>query len=232
MSRSELLSVALCLGLAPGGLFAAFTGGNMFGTGGNTSLYDQNQRQQSINAQRQRLARQDPEELRAAIDETQELFRSLAAETARQERAATDALLKELRQAHRLGFAEKPARRALELSEEIEAIQGGIRQQQQRLKDAAPGEQDREEARLLGLQSDLLSNVERLRRVLRGLHSDLKERELRELRNWAMVSEGLLRRRREEAEDAAARQRAAEGLPLDAGALSPDNVPPPPADKP
>jgi hypothetical protein len=107
------------------------------------------------------------------------------------------------------------------LAEEIAGIQDGIRQQQEKMK--APGhalsdEADRDEARLLGLQSDLLGSVDKLRSTLRSLHKDLKEMQLRDLRNWAMVSEGLLRRRREAAQAELERQRAAEALPIAAPA--------------
>lgn len=186
--------------------------GKMFGT--------QN-REQTIAEQRSRIRSADPEELRAAIDETQGLIGSLAAETGSLDKAALGELFKELRSDYKLPDAEKRARRALELSEEIDQIQSGIKQQQQRLKEAAPEEADKLEERLLGLQSDLLGSVEDLRKTLRSLHKDLDETQLRDLRNWAMVSEGVLRRRREAAEEAAGRQAAAEALPIDAGAVAP-----------
>lgn len=188
----------------------------------NSSLLDAKSRQQGIEDQRKRIRGGDPEELRAAIDETQALFGALAAETGSLDKAVLGELLKDLRSEYKLPDAEKRARRALELSEEIDQIQAGIKQQQGRLKDAAKDEDaDKLEERLLGLQSDLLGSVEDLRKTLRSLHKDLDEGQIRDLRNWAMVSEGLLRRRREAAEEAAGRQAAAEALPIDAGAVAP-----------
>lgn len=217
MSRSRALCLALLL-CAP--------------LGAATSLYDEGARQNDINSQRARIRGDDSQELRSAIDETQVLFNSLAAESSRQDKEAVKGLLKDLRTDYKLPDAEKRAGRALELSEDVIAIQAGIKQQQARLKDAAAGDLDAEEQRLLGMQSDLLGAVDDLRKTLRSLHKDLKEEGVRDLRNWAMVSEGLLRRRREAAEAEAERQKAAEGLPLDAGqvlpaALSPTAVPQP-----
>lgn len=187
-----------------------------FGAAPSTSLYDEGMRNSALASQRQRIRLQDPEELRAAIDETQGLFGALAYETGKQPREALLPLLKELREDYKLPAAEKRARRAVELSEEVDAIQAGIKQQQQRVKEAPADAADREEERLLGLQSDLLNSVEELRKTLRSLHKDLDEAGLRDLRNWAMVGEGLLRRRREAAEEEAARQQAAEALPITA----------------
>lgn len=194
-----------------------------------SSLYDDHARQQTIASQRDRMRTQDPPDLREAIDETHTLFSALASESVQQDRAAVDEMLKGLRQDHQLPQAERRARHALELAEEIQAIQAGIRQQQRKMEAEpapAPGEVDPDEARLLGLQSDLLGSVEKLRGILRSLHKEMKEGQIRDLRNWAMVSEGLLRRRREDRQEAEARQRAAEALPIDARAVAPAGLSP------
>lgn len=219
------ISKALCLALLCAPCLAPAAEKRGYFTGHDMS--DPSQRQEGIEAHRARVQMQDPEELRAAIDETQTLVGALAAESGRLDAAELELLLKDLRNEAKLPEAEKRMRKAVQWSEEIDQIQGGIKQQQQRVRDAADAATaDREEERLLGLQSDLLGNVEDLRKALRSLHKDLNEAQVRDLHNWLMVSEGLLRRRREAAEEAASRQQAAEALPLDAGAVAPSPLSP------
>jgi hypothetical protein len=215
--RSFALALALAF-LSP--LLMGSTGSKILSSPGG-SLYDSRARQATIDQQRQRIQNRDPEDLRAAIDETHSLFSSLAIETRQHERSAVDEALKSLRDEHKLPRAERRARQALELAEEIASIQDGIRQQQEKMEKpghALTDDADRDEARLLGLQSDLVGSVDKLRSNLRSLHKDLKEPQIRDLRNWAMVSEGLLRRRREAAQAELERQRSAEALPIAAPA--------------
>jgi hypothetical protein len=169
---------------------------------------------------------EDSQALRDAVDESQTLVDALARETVHQDRNVIRDLAHDLRMEYKLPQAEDRARRCIELGEEILRIQGGIKSLQEGLKTADEAGTQAIQTKLLGLQSDLMGQVEELRRVLRSLHKDLKEEQVRDLRNWMMVSQGLLQRRREAAEDAAKRQAAAEALPIDAG-----TVQPPPQDK-
>jgi hypothetical protein len=166
--------------------------------------------------------------LREVVDEAQGLFDALARESRRLPREESQALAKELRGEYKLPEAEDRARRCLGLAEDTVGLQEAIKAQQDRLKGAAAEDMDREEQKLLGLQSDLMGNVEDLRKTLRSLIKDLKEDGMRELRNWLMINEGMLRRRREDAEAAAKLEAAAqalspsaETLPIDAGTLAP-----------
>lgn len=187
-------------------------------------------RNKTLEAQRARLRSTDSEELRAAIDYTQALFDALALESGLLDAAAHKALYVDLRDGSKLPQAVDDARKALELAEELVKVKSGIKGQQQRLAAAAEADKDAEESRLLGLQSDLLGLVEDLRKRLRGLHKELGEEQLRDLRNWAMINEGILRRQHEEAELRAAAQKEAEALPIDAGAMLPQGLKP--ADEP
>lgn len=147
--------------------------------------------------------------LRMEVDETQSLYDSLARESRGLDKAAHEELLKALAQDYGLPDAVGYARKAMEQAEEMLDIQDAIKQQQRRLKDVLADPStgsgqvqplaDKEEQRLLGLQSDLLSTVEDLREGLTKQQKSLSENATRDLRNWIMVSEGLLRQRREEA---------------------------------
>jgi len=144
----------------------------------------------------------DKNQLRAEVDETQSLFDSLARESRRLDKAAHEELLKALPMDYNLSDAVSPARKVLEKAEDLLDIQDGIKLQQAKLKavldDSAAA--DKEEQKLLGMQSDLLTTVEELRKILTSQQKDLNESATRDYRNWIMVSEGLLRRRREDAE--------------------------------
>jgi hypothetical protein len=186
---------------------------------------DLDARNRTIQDQRQRLRFQDPEELRAAIDDTQALFDSLAMVSGPLDAAAHTALFQDLHDGSKLPQAVDDARKALGYAEEAVKVKAGIKGQQARLA-AAETEKDKdaEESRLLGLQSDLMGLLEDLRKRLRNLHKDLNEDQIRDLRNWAMVNEGILRRQQEEAAVRAAAQKESESLPISAGALSPQDL--------
>jgi hypothetical protein len=179
-------------------------------------------RNKTIDDQRRRLRQQDSEELRAAIDDTQALFDSLAVVSGPLDDAAHTALMKDLSEASKLPQAVGDARKALGFAEEAVKLKAGIKGQQARLASAgSEADKDVEESRLLGLQSDLMGLLEDLRKRLRSLHKDLNEDQIRDLRNWAMVNEGILRRQAEEAAVRAAAQKEAESLPIDAAGVDP-----------
>lgn len=164
-------------------------------------------------------------ELREAVDETQVLLDGLARESVRQDSAVVKELLRSLRLEYGLPEAEDRARKALEIGEEIVRLQAGqeqLKEERDRSTDLA--ERERLRTKLLGVESDLMGQVEELRKVLRSLHKDLKGAKSRELRNWMMVSEGLLRRRREAAEEAAQREAAAQALSDTAVTAPPPNA--------
>jgi hypothetical protein len=180
---------------------------------------DLDMRNKTLDSQRERLRNnKDSEELRTAIDDTQALFDALALESGRLGEPAHKDLYADLREGYHLPGAVDGARRALAYAEELVRIKGGIKTQQEKVEATAILEREPEENRLLGLKSDQMTLMEELRRVLRGLHKDLNEDQIRDLRNWAMVTEGVLRRRHEEEDLKNAAQKEAEALPLDASA--------------
>ena len=165
----------------------------------------------------------DRDALRAAVDDTEPLFDGLARETRRLDKAAKDALFLALKLEYNLGSQVSAARRLLEESEAVLDLQDAIRNQQAVLKQAGPDAPDGEAQakKALDLQSDLMSTVAELRRALGNQQKDLNEKETQQLRDWLMISEGQLRRRREEAEAAAQAHPAADAPPLDAAGVSP-----------
>jgi hypothetical protein len=163
----------------------------------------------------------DKNELRAQVDETQSLLDSLARETRRLKKDEREALFKDLAKDYELGSEVGYARKALEKAEDLLDIQDSIRQQQARLKEVLGdiAKADKEEQKLLGMQSDLLVTVEDLRKVLTNQQKDLNEAATRDFRNWIMVSEGLLRKQREDAEASPVPE--AEPTPISAEGMAP-----------
>ncbi len=146
----------------------------------------------------------DQSALRDEVDETQGLLDSLARETRRLDKKDLEPLFKSLRDEYHLDDYVGKARKFVEEAEEVLDVQDAIKIQQDRVKAASPADADQESSRLLGLQSDLVGSVDRLRDTLREVHSNASEDNTRDLRNWIMISEGLLRRHREDAEAKAA----------------------------
>lgn len=167
----------------------------------------------------------DKNELRAQVDETQSLFDSLAHESRKLDKKAHEDLLKALPSDFNLGDAVSGARKALDKSEELLDIQDAIKAQQAKLASVLDDKAaaDKEEQKLLGLQSDLLSTMEDLRKGLTNQQKDLNESATRDYHNWIMVSEGLLRQRREDAEALAAKAAPTPEAP----AISADGAPSP-----
>jgi hypothetical protein len=169
----------------------------------------------------------DRNALRNEVDETHALIDGLARESRNLQPKDLEPLFKSLANEYYLPALVGKARKALEQMEAVLDVQDAIRAQQARLKDAPVEEADREEKKLLGLQSDLMAAVEDLRDTLREIHKKSSPDLNRDFRNWIMVSEGLLRNRREDAEAQALKAPApetstpAEAKSLDAGAVSP-----------
>jgi hypothetical protein len=159
--------------------------------------------------------------LRAEVDETQALLDSLGRESRSLDKTAHEDLLKSLANDHDLAGQVGYARKAMEQVEEMLEIQDAIRSQQRRLKDVLGDSTlaDKEEQRLLGLQSDLLAVIEDLREGLTKQQKSLNETSTRDYRNWIMVSEGLLRQRREES--AASAAPTPEAAPISAEDVTP-----------
>jgi hypothetical protein len=141
----------------------------------------------------------DRNALREEVDETQALVDALARESRGLSVAQTDPLFASLRDEYHLGGYVGKARQALAKAEEVLEVQDAVKLQQEQVKRAGVGEQAAEDAKLLGLQSELTSVVEDLRDILRDIHGNAGEDTVRDLRNWLMISEGLLRNRREAA---------------------------------
>lgn len=165
----------------------------------------------------------DQDSLRAEVEETQPLLDSLARETRGLTKTAKEEVLKSLRMDYNLGDQVGTARKTLDLSESVLDIQAAIKAQQARMKQVSlvGADGDREESKLLGLQSDLITTVAEVRRQLSDQQRDMNAAETRDLRNWMMVSEGLLRHRREDAEAAAAAHPAPTPEPISAAGVSP-----------
>lgn len=219
MWKSERVYILLASWLAVSAAHADF-----FGTRPDTN--DPGSRSQTIEAQRKRIRNnKDSEELRAAVDDTQALFDALALESGRLGEPAHQELYADLREGYHLPGAVDGARHALAYAEELLRLKGGIKSQQEKVEATAILEREPEENRLLGLKSDQMALLEDLRKVLRGLHKDLNEDQIRDLRNWAMVSEGVLRRRHEDEDLKNTVQKEAEALPVDASATGLSQTP-------
>lgn len=156
----------------------------------------------------QRSARHtmDRNELRAAVDETQALLDALARETLALPKADHEALYKSLRDEYHLDKFVGKGRKSLEKAEEILEIQSAIKNQQALMKSLPVEGLEKEESKLIGMQSDLVGAVDDLRDLLREIHNNANEDEVRDLRNWVMVSEGQMRNQREDRALAAAAQ--------------------------
>lgn len=162
-------------------------------------------------------------DLRDAVDDYEDLLDDLAHETRSLDKPAHEALLKGLALDFRLGDQVEDMRRGLADNEAVLDIQDAIGAEQARLK-AMPAQdprQDREERTLLGLHSDLIAAVAGLRQRLAGELKGLDERHRRDLKDWLMVSAGLLRHRREDAEAAALAHPTPEAAPIDAASIRP-----------
>jgi hypothetical protein len=192
MSRSSALSLFLLLGLAAAPLRADRQGG--LPDAGDSSYMGSHSKAPKL----------DQSALRDEVDETQGLLDSLARETRRLDKKDLEPLFKSLRDEYHLDDYVGKARKFVEEAEEVLDVQDAIKVQQDRVKAASPADADQESSKLLGLQSDLVGSVDRLRDTLREVHSNATEDNARDLRNWIMISEGLLRRHREDAEAKAA----------------------------
>jgi hypothetical protein len=157
----------------------------------------------------------DRSALRDEVDETQAVLDSLARETRRLDKKDLEPLFKSLSEEYHLPDYVGKARKFVEEAEDVLDIQDAIKAQQARMAALGGPENDQESSKLLGLQSDLVASVDRLRDTLREVHSNANEDATRDLRNWIMISEGLLRQRREDGQAKAA------GLSPTAAALSP-----------
>ncbi len=147
-----------------------------------------------------RPVKMDRNALREQVDETQALLDSLARETRSVDKKQLEPLFKSLREEYFLGDYVGKARKAVEQAEAVLDVQDAIKAQQTRLKSPVLPDLQKEESKLLGMQSDLAGSVDQLREILRDVHQNANEDNVRDFRNWIMISEGLLRRQREEAE--------------------------------
>jgi hypothetical protein len=141
----------------------------------------------------------DRNALREQVDETQALLDALARESRGLKAVQTDPLFTSLRDEYHLGGYVGKARKALAQAEEVLEVQEAVKLQEEASKKAAVSDQAAEDSKLLGLKSDLVGVVDGLRDTLREIHNNATEDTARDFRNWIMVSEGLLRNRREEA---------------------------------
>jgi hypothetical protein len=115
-------------------------------------------------------------------------------------------LFQSLREEYHLEKYVGKARKALTQAEEVLEVQEAVKAQEKSSAAAAASDQMAEDSKLLGLKSDLVGVVDALRDTLREIHSEASEDTGRDFRTWIMVSEGLLRNRREEAPSAGSGQ--------------------------
>ncbi len=148
----------------------------------------------------------DRSALRAEVDETETLFAGLAQESRALERPRLEPLFKSLKDEYHLGDQVSAARRALAFAETALNTQDAIKAEEAREKSAVGTAADPltlDQGKMPGLRGDLASAQDHLRETLREIHRDANADVARDLRNWIMISEGLLRRQREDAESAA-----------------------------
>ena len=151
--------------------------------------------------------------VRERVDESQALLDGLARETRGLSKEQVEPLFKSLKTEYYLGDYAGKLRKAVEQAEAVLDVQDAVKAQQALMKskgasDVKEGQKD--DSKLLGLQSDLVSAVDSLRGTLRTMLSECNEDTVRDINNWLMISEGLLRQHREEAAAAMAASPTAE----------------------
>lgn len=169
----------------------------------------------------------DQNELRSQVEETQSLLDALARESRRVDKKTKEDLIETLKTDFALADERSSARKSLERAETVIDIQAAIKSQQAILSASldlsGTAEADKQEKKLLRLQGDLVSAVDDLRKGLSSQQKDFNESATRDFRNWIMVSEGILRNRREDAEAA----QAAQGPPPETVVAAPAGISPP-----
>ncbi|HXC64174.1 MAG TPA: hypothetical protein VNZ67_07435 [bacterium] len=169
----------------------------------------------------------DRSSLAQRVDEALPLYDALARETRRLDKAAKDALIASLKADYGLDGQAGPVRQALEKSESVLDLGDAIHNQAALVRGLGPDDPQGEAQakKLQDMQSGLASLGDDLRRQLGDQQKDLNEKDRQQLTDWLMISEGLLRHRREAAEAAALAHPAAEAPPLSAAAVSPTAQP-------
>ena len=157
------------------------------------------------------------------VDEALPLYDALARETRRLDKAAKDALIVALKAEYGLDGQAGPSREALEKSESVLDLGDAVHNQAALLRGLGPVDpQGEAQAKKLQEMQDGLASLEAdLRKQLGGQQKDLNEKDRQQLTDWLMISEGLLRHRREAAEAVALAHPAAEAAPLSAAGVSP-----------
>jgi hypothetical protein len=165
----------------------------------------------------------DNNSLRDRVDETEPLYDALARETRRLDKSAKEALYQSLRMDYGLGGQVGVSRRILEGSENRLDLQDAQRSQEDLVKhlglDDPQGEAQANKLQVL--EQSLVGVRDELQRELTSQQKDLNDKDGQQLREWLMVSEGLLRRHREAAEAAALAHPPAEAPPINAAGISP-----------
>ena len=135
--------------------------------------------------------------LRAEVDESQALFDNLARETRGLSKTAKADLLTALGRDFNLPTKRDRAASLLEDAEAMLEARAKV-EAQEKAASAAVADEERRSAReeLASLKEALAGRIESLRDGLREVHKNYGEEEVRNLRNWAMVSQGSLERAR------------------------------------
>jgi hypothetical protein len=178
----------------------------------------------------------DSNSLGQMVDETEPLYDALARETRRFDKAAKEALYGSLKRDYDLGGQTGATRRILEGFEGLLDLQDALRNQGDLVKRLGPDDPQGEvqAKKLQDMEQGLSGLRDDLRRQLMAQQKDLDEKDGQHLREWLMVGEGLLRRRREAAEATALAHPAPEAAPINAAGVSPaaEAVSPPAGAKP
>jgi len=192
MWRLSLVLLSLSAGLAAGPPIQDPSGYDQPGVG---SMFDHTDPEPGI----------DRSSLADRADETEPLYDALARETRRLDKPAKDALYQSLRTDYELGGQVGPSRRLLEGSENLLDLEDAVRNQDALVKrlGADDPQGDAQAKKLQDLQGAVGAATADLRRQMMDQQKDLNDKDAQQLRDWLMISEGMLRHRREAAEAAA-----------------------------
>jgi hypothetical protein len=146
------------------------------------------------------------------IQETQDLFSALALETRRLDKPLLEPLFKSLDKEYHLSDYVGKSRKALDEAEAVLNVQDAMATQDSRAKDLSVMTTKEDDEKAKALQGDLKASSADLKKTVSDIQNKAGEDEVRDLRNWLMISEGELRRQRED--------REAKGLSSTAQALS------------
>jgi hypothetical protein len=158
------------------------------------------------------------------IQETQDLFSALALETRRLDKPQLEPLFKSLDKEYHLSDYVGKSRKALDQAESVLNVQDAMATQDSRAKDLSVITTKEDDEKAKALQGDLKASSADLKKTVTDIQNKAGEDEVRDLRNWLMISEGQLRRLREDQEaqgPSATAQALSSSAAISAAAMSP-----------